>query len=73
MLFALIAFIGLLIIGFILHELSWRQITLFLAVAAASLYGFYLLWLPLIAYTVVLGVLDIILILMIFKGDIAIR
>lgn len=73
MLFALIVFIALLIIGFILQELSWWQIVLFLGVAAAAFYGFYLLWLPLAAYAAVLGLLDIILILIIFKGDITIR
>lgn len=73
MFFALIAFIALLIIGFILQELSWRQIALFLSVAAASLYGFYLFWFPLAAYAAVLGVMDIILILLIFKRDITIR
>lgn len=73
MLFVLIAFIALLTIGFVLQELSWWQIAIFLGAAAVLLYGFYLFWLPLAAYTAVLGMLDIILILMIFKGDITIR
>lgn len=73
MFFVLIVFIVLLIIGLVLQELSWRQIVFFLGVATASLYGFCLLWLPLVAYAAVLGILDVILILMIFKRDITIR
>ncbi len=73
MFLVMIVFIVLLIIGLVLQELSWRQIALFLGVATASLYGFYLLWLPLVAYAAVLGILDVILILMIFKRDITIR
>lgn len=73
MIFAPIAFVLLLVLGFITHELSWVQIGLFLFAAGSSLFVFYLLWLPLIAYTVVLGIMDVILILMIFKRDITIR
>jgi|LakMenEpi03Aug12_release.lakeMendotaPanAssembly.Ray.scaffolds.fasta_scaffold475890_1 hypothetical protein len=73
MLFALIVFIALLISGLVLQELCWSKTALFLGVAAAVLCGFYLFRLPLAAYAAPLCVLDIILILIIFKGDINIR
>lgn len=73
MLFALIVFIVLLITGLILQELCWWKITFFLGVATAALCGFYLLRIPLAAYTAIICVFDIILIFMIFKGDINIR
>ncbi len=73
MILALIIFITLLVAGFIMQELSWGQIGLFLSVATALLLVFYVCLIPLVAYTAVLGVMDAILVLMIFNGDIAIR
>lgn len=72
MLFALIVFVVLLVAGLVLGELSWRQVGGFAAVVGAPFVLHYLS-LPFLIYFGVLAVLDVTLVLMIFKGDIRVR
>lgn len=73
MLFALVALVFLLIVGVYLGELRASHVLLWLAVAVVGLFVFYHLGWPFGAYTVVLATIDVVLILVIFKGDIRIR
>jgi len=73
MLFALVALIVLLVIGLYLGELRASHVVFCLAVAAGGLFVFYQFKWPLLAYTAVLAAVDVVLILVIFKGDIRIR
>jgi len=66
-------FLGLLIAGIFMQELSARRAAVFLVIAIAALVTTYLLDLHVTVFAVVLCILDIILILMIFKGDIRLR
>jgi len=72
MLFALIAFIVLLIVGFAMDELTWSNIGLCVLIAVTMFIVFGIFQWPFLIYTVVLAVLDIVLVLVIFKGDISI-
>lgn len=73
MLFPLIAFVCLLIFGRIQDELSWRQIGLFLLIGIVSLILLQVFHAPAFLYIVILALLDIVLVLIVFKGDIQIR
>ena len=73
MLSALVAMIVLLILGLYLGELRGSHVVLCLAIAVGGVFVFYQLRWPFLAYTAVLGLIDVILILVIFKGDIRIR
>lgn len=73
MLFALVALIVLLILGLYLGELRASHILSCLAVAAGGFFVFAQLRWPFLAYTAVLAAIDLVLILVIFKGDIKIR
>lgn len=73
MLVALVAFITLLIVGVYLQELTWKHVITFIALALAGLVALFLLDIHPLAYAAVLVVLDIIMILLIFKGDIRLR
>ena len=72
MLFVLIVFVGLLIVGIKLQELAWSHVVLFILtlVAVSILVGVFRL--PPVFLTALLALLDIVLVLMIFKGDISI-
>lgn len=73
MLFAFILFIGLLIAGRVKDELRWSHIALCLLIAVGALVAFAVFhWQPRL-YMVVLAVMDIALVLIIFKSDIQIR
>jgi hypothetical protein len=73
MLLALIVFIMLLACGIFMQELRWMHVgmCLLLVVLAAALFATFH-WQP-IFYNAVLAGMDIVLILVIFKGDISIR
>jgi hypothetical protein len=73
MLFALVALFVLLILGLYLRELRASHVVFTLAIAAGGLFVFNQLGWPILAYTAVLAAIDIVLILVIFKGDIRIR
>ena len=70
---ALVLFICLLIAGRILDELSWFGIVNSVVLVVVYLVAADLMKWPPGFLTVVLGVMDVGLILMIFKGDITIR
>lgn len=71
--FALITFIILLFAGFILSELSVKTICIYITLSLIAAAIFYLLkWDPAI-WTAFNAVLDAILVIHIFKGDISIR
>lgn len=73
MLLVLFVFIGLLIVGRVKDELSWSQIGVYLFLAVGALAAFIgFRWEPNL-YIAVLGVLDVVLLLVVFKGDIQIR
>ena len=73
MLLVLFIFIGLLIVGRIKDELRWSHVATCLCVALGFLTAFIKFgWQPSF-YIAVLAVLDIILLLVVFKGDIQIR
>jgi hypothetical protein len=73
MLFALVALIVLCVMGLHLEELRWSHVGLCILLAIGGLLLFaHFRWPPL-AYTVVLAAIDIVLILVVFKGDIRIR
>ena len=73
MLFALVTFITLLIAGLVMDELRWSHVGLCLLFAAGALALFAMFhWQPNL-YVAVLAVMDIVLILIIFKGNIGIR
>lgn len=73
MLFPLVAFVVLLIIGLFKQELSWGQVGLFIVIAVGGLFGLRFFDVHVAAYAAVFGLLDVVLILMIFKGDISLR
>ncbi len=73
MLFPLVAFVVLLIIGLFKQELSWGQVGLFILIAVGGLFGLHFFGVHFAAYAAVLGFFDVVLILMIFKGDISLR
>ena len=73
MLFPLVALIVLLIVGLVMDELRWSHVGLCLLFVVGALMVFAAFhWQPII-FTVVLAVMDIVLILVIFKGNIQIR
>ena len=73
MLFALVAFIVLLIAGLVKDEVRWMHVGLYLLFAAGALITFVAFdWQPNF-YTIVLAVMDIVLVLVVFKGDIQMR
>ncbi|CAN5518665.1 hypothetical protein BH09VER1_BH09VER1_51370 [soil metagenome] len=73
MLFALAAFLILLILGIVKDEIRALHAAAFLVLAIiAFLVVGFLEW-PLFAYATFIALLDIILILLIFKGDVRIR
>ena len=73
MLIALLAFVILLAAGLYLDELQWRHVAVAIVVALGSLTAIVLLgWQPAF-FTIVLCLIDVVLILAIFKGDITIR
>jgi hypothetical protein len=68
--FVVVVFVGLLIAGLYLQELDWKNVgvasLVFVAVTVlAGVFGF-----PALAFTAIMAVLDIVLVLMVFKGDI---
>lgn len=67
MFIALAAFVALLITGISRKELNQRHVAIFLLLAVAAFGVTYLLALPLIAFALALCVLDIVLILMVFR------
>ena len=73
MLFALIALLFLLIAGVYLGELRGGHVIFCLLIAVAGLFLFHRFGWHLNAYTAVLGAIDVVLVLVIFKGDIRIR
>lgn len=73
MLFALAVFLVLLISGIIKDELRVLQAAVFLVVAVAAFFLVALLQWPVFAYTAFIALLDVVLILMIFKGDVHLR
>lgn len=73
MLLALIAFVVLLVMGVSLEEITWGQAGMCILLAVAALVAFAALHWPLIAYFSGLAIADVILILVVFKGDIVIR
>lgn len=68
-----IAFVILLVLGVSLDELTWLGAGLCLFVAVATLVVFAVFQWPVMIYFVGLTFADIVLILVIFKGDITIR
>jgi len=71
-LFVLIVFVGLLIVGLYLQELEWRHVGWLLLILGGVFLAVAVFRLPSIFFTAILAVLDVVLILMIFKGDIRI-
>jgi hypothetical protein len=73
MLFALATMLVLFIVGLWLNELRWLHILYALVVALIGFVAFaFFGWHP-AGYVVVIATIDIVLILMIFKGDISLR
>ena len=73
MLLVLFVFIGLLIVGRVKDELRWSHVAVCLCLALGALTAFIKFgWQPNF-YIAVLGILDVILLLVVFKGDIQIR
>ena len=73
MLFALAAMFVLFVVGLWLGELRWLHILYALLVALIGFLAFaFFGWHP-AGYVVVIAAIDIVLILMIFKGDISLR
>jgi len=70
MLFALIAMVVLLILGLRLGELRWRHVAMVITITIGAFALFIRFKLPPLLYTGVLAGIDIVLILVIFKGDI---
>ena len=71
--FALLLFIALMIAGRYLDRLSWRGIAVCLGFVAATITLFVTFdWQPRLL-TAVFAVLDIILVLIVFRGDVRIR
>ncbi len=73
MLFVLIAFVVLLGFGVSMEELTWLQVGMCVFLAVAALAAFALSQWPPILYFVGLTVVDVVLVLVIFKGDVQIR
>ena len=73
MLFAPIVFIVLLVFGIVMGELTWAHVGLCLLLAAIAFVMIAALRWPFIVYFSSLAVMDIVLVLVIFKGDIQIR
>jgi len=71
-LFVLIVFVGLLIVGLYLQELEWRHVGWLLVIVVVVFVIVGVFRLPSLLFTAILAVLDVILVLMIFKGDIRI-
>lgn len=73
MLIALIVFIVLLVFGINMDELRWRHVGLCLLLAASALVMIVVFQWQFIIFSSVLAVMDVVLVLVIFKGDIRIR
>ncbi len=73
MLFAPAVFLVLLILGIVKDELRVLQAAVFLVVAIAVFFVVALLQWPIFAYTAFIALLDIVLILMVFRGDVRLR
>ena len=73
MCFALIAFVVLLGFGVSMEELTWLHAGLCLFLAAAALVAFAAFQWPFILYFSVLAITDVVLVIVVFKGDIQIR
>ncbi len=71
--FALIAFVVLLGFGISMEELTWLHAGLCLVFAAAVLVAFAAFQWPFILYFVGLALTDVVLVIVVFKGDIQIR
>jgi len=73
MLFALATMLVLFVLGLWLEELRWLHIFYALMIAVLGFAAFALFgWHP-AGYVVVIALIDVVLILMIFKGDISLR
>ena len=73
MFFALIAFIVLLVFGILMDELRWPHVGLCLFLAAGAFVVIELFqWSPIVFFSV-LAMMDAVLVIVIFKGDIKIR
>lgn len=73
MLFALAVFLVLLILGIVKDELRVLHAAAFLVMAIAVFFVVALLHWPIFAYTAFIALLDIVLILMVFRGDVRLR
>ena len=73
MIMALIAFVVLLGFGVSMEELTWLHAGLCLLFAITGFVAFVAFQWPLVAYFAGLALADIVLVLVIFKGDILIR
>jgi hypothetical protein len=73
MLFALIGFVVLLGFGIVMEELTWPQVGLCLLLAIGALAVIIALQWPSIVFSSALALLDVVLVLVVFKGDIQIR
>ena len=73
MLFAFAAFLALLILGIVKDELRVLQAATFLVAAIAAFFICTLFQWPIFAHTAFIALLDIVLVLIIFRGDIRLR
>lgn len=73
MFFALIAFVVLLVFGIVMDELRWSHVGLCLFLAAGAFVAIELVQWPSVVFFSVLAMMDAVLVIVIFKGDIRIR
>ena len=71
-LIAHIAFFALLLAGIWMRELTGRRVVVFLLLWLAGLVGLSFLTYGALLFTAYVAVLDVVLVLMIFKGDVTI-
>lgn len=72
MLSVFIIFIGLLVTGLYLQELRWSHVALCFLIALGAVVPFAVFHWHSIIYTAVLGVIDVVLVLVVFKDNIQI-
>jgi hypothetical protein len=70
--FVLVAFICLLIAGLYLQELDWRDVGLAVLILVAGMIVLSLFRLPPMLFTALVAILDAVLVVKVFKGDLRI-
>jgi hypothetical protein len=73
MLLPLLVFIILLVMGVSMEEWTWLHVGLYLFIAVAIAAAFTVFQWPVVLYFVGLALVDIVMLLVIFQGDVRIR